>query len=88
MEREYNEECNDALKSMYRGYGINMDDPNVSVPAMIEAVSSAMDVSFGCSFLSVKDAEPLNDVDYNELILSALEDDYLDSIGVKNLILA
>lgn len=83
MKRDYNEKCLEALKLVYTKYGIDMN--NAPAEKMIDAITSELGCSIGYHIMSTKDAKP---IDEKELVLNALEDDYLNEIGLKNILLA
>lgn len=52
---------------------------------MIDAITSELGCSIGYHIMSIKDVKP---IDEKELVLNALEYDYLNEIGLKNILLA
>lgn len=83
MKRDYNEKCLEALELVYTKYGIDMN--NAPAEKMIDAITSELGCSIGYHIMSTKDVKP---IDEKELVLNALEDDYLNEIGLKNILLA
>lgn len=83
MKRDYNEKCLEALELVYTKYGIDMN--NAPIQKMIDAITSELGCTIGYHIMSIKDAKPINE---KELVLNALEDDYLNEIGLKNILLA
>ena len=52
---------------------------------MIDAITSELGCSIGYHIMSTKDVKP---IDEKELVLNALEYDYLKENGLKNILLA
>lgn len=83
MKRDYNEKCLEALELVYTKYGIDMN--NAPTQKMIDAITSELNCTIGYHIMSTKDAKP---IDEKELVLNALEDYYLNEIGLRNILLA
>jgi hypothetical protein len=83
MKRDYNEKCLEALELVYTKYGIDMN--NAPIEKMINAITSELGCTIGYHIMFTKDAKP---IDEKELVLNALEDDYLNEIGLRNILLA
>lgn len=83
MKRDYNEKCLEALELIYTKYGIDMN--NAPTQKMIDTITSELNCTIGYHIMPTKDAKP---IDEKELVLNALEDDYLNEIGLRNILLA
>ena len=68
---------------IFSNYGIDMN--NAPIQKMIDAITSELNCTIGYHIMSTKDAKP---IDEKELVLNALEDDYLNEIGLRNILLA
>lgn len=85
MDRDYNEKCIQALDGMYQKYGLDMNNANIL--DMIEAIKNELNVECGGYVINVGGACMSKDK-FNELMLHALEEDYLYEIGIRNITLA
>lgn len=85
MERDYDEKCIQALDDMYQKYGFDMYNANIL--DMIEVVKKELNVEYSEHLMNTNGAY-MRKYRFNELMLHALEEEYLDLIGKHNIFLA
>lgn len=87
MNEDYtkDKECIQALVSMYEKYGI--DRNNADVLDMIDVLKKELNVECSGHVMTVG-KDYMSEDDFNMLMLGALEEDYLDEIGKRNIFLA